>query len=198
MKNNIILLLIFVFGIGISSYLIYKGANFSEYPKNINNLNIPSPSPSADIYGLSSQTVLEFDETGKVMEVVDGDTIVAEINGQKVKIRYIGVDTPETVDPRRPVGCFGKEASDINKNLVSGKQIYLEKDVSNTDKYNRLLRYVYIKNGENYLLVNDYLVRYGYAYASEYPPDIKYSERFLQAQQEAVEQNRGLWSYCKE
>lgn len=122
-----------------------------------------------------------------VTKVVDGDTIELS-TGETV--RYIGIDTPETVDPKRPVGCYGKEASNKNKELVLGKAVTLEKDVSETDKYGRLLRYVYVDS----LFVNDYLVRQGFAKASSYPPDVKYQDQFRQAEQEARENNRGLWS----
>ncbi len=129
-----------------------------------------------------------------VSRVIDGDTI--EISTGE-KIRYIGIDTPETVDPRRPVGCFGKEASDENKKLVAGKTIFLAKDVSETDKFGRLLRFVYLKeeNG-NLLFINDYLVRQGFAKASTYPPDVKFAAEFVEAEREARENQRGLWSKC--
>lgn len=125
-----------------------------------------------------------------VTEVIDGDTIRIE-GGYKV--RYIGIDTPETVHPSKPVECFGIEASNKNKELVEGKRVRLEKDISETDKYGRLLRYVWIDD----LFVNDYLIRQGYAYAYTYPPDVKYAEQFAEAQREARENNRGLWSACK-
>lgn len=124
-----------------------------------------------------------------ISRVVDGDTVELS-NGQKV--RYIGIDTPETVDPNSPVGCFGKEASAKNKELVEGKEVRLEKDVSETDRYGRILRYVYIGD----LFVNDYLVRQGYANASSYPPDIKYQDQFRNAEEEARTNNRGLWGSC--
>ena len=124
-----------------------------------------------------------------VTRVIDGDTI--EIEGGK-RVRYIGIDTPETVDPRKPVQCFGKEASSRNKKLVEGKKVYLEKDISETDKYGRLLRYIWIDN----VLVNELLVREGYAYSSSYPPDIKYQENFDEAQRLAKKENKGLWSTC--
>jgi hypothetical protein len=92
------------------------------------------------------------------------------------------------------VECFGQEASNKNKELVEGKRVKLEKDVSETDKYGRLLRYVWVDD----VFVNDYLVRQGYAYAYTYPPDVKYAEQFVQAQQEARENNRGLWAICIE
>lgn len=125
-----------------------------------------------------------------VVKVIDGDTIEIE-GGQKV--RYIGVDTPETVHPAKPVQCFGSEASNKNKELVQGKRVRLEKDITETDKYARLLRYVWIDE----ILVNDYLVRQGYAYSSTYPPDVKYQEQFNQAQKEAMVENRGLWNQCE-
>lgn len=129
-----------------------------------------------------------------VTRVVDGDTIELS-SGQK--LRYIGIDTPETVDPRRPVGCFGKEASNENKKLVEGKEVILEKDVSDKDKFGRLLRYVYLPLPEgNLLFVNDYLVREGFAKVLTYPPDVKFNTQFLQAQTEARTQNRGLWAAC--
>jgi len=131
----------------------------------------------------------EQENTYSVTKVIDGDTIAIE-SGEV--IRYIGIDTPETVHPSKPVECFGKEASNKNKELVEGKRVRLEKDVSETDKYGRLLRYVWAGD----IFVNDYLVRQGYAYAYTYPPDVKYSEQFVKAQQEARENNRGLWKGC--
>ncbi len=124
-----------------------------------------------------------------ITKVIDGDTI--EIKGGK-RVRYIGIDTPETVDPRKPVQCFGKEASNKNRQLVEGKKVYLEKDISETDKYGRLLRYIWIDN----ILVNELLVREGYAYSSSYPPDIKYRKNFDEAQRLAEKENKGLWGIC--
>ena len=129
-----------------------------------------------------------------VTKVVDGDTI--EIEGGE-KVRYLGVDTPETKDPRKPVQCFGKEASNKNKELVEGKRVILEKDVTETDKYNRLLRHVFLDLGDGTrLFVNDYLIREGYAQVLTIPPDVKYSEQFLEAQKQAREQKLGLWNKC--
>lgn len=124
-----------------------------------------------------------------VKRVIDGDTI--ELASGK-RVRYIGIDTPETVDPRKPVQCFGREAKEENARLVDGKTVRLEKDVSETDIYGRLLRYVYVGD----VMVNEALARGGFAYASSFPPDVKYQEKFLLAQQEARENNRGLWAGC--
>lgn len=125
----------------------------------------------------------------KVVRVVDGDTI--EIEGGE-KVRYIGIDTPETVDPRKPVQCFGVEASKKNKEMVEGKMVRLEKDITDRDKYNRLLRYVWLDD----VFVNLELVKQGFAYSYSYPPDIKYQDQFVKAQQEAREAKKGLWNAC--
>lgn len=159
-------------------------------------LQPPGPKPSSESAKLDSG--LQFGTAYKVTKVVDGDTIEVDINGVLTRVRYIGVNTPETVDPRRPVQCFGKEASDENKSLVSGKSVYFERDVSDTDKYGRLLRYVYFKLDDgSFLFVNDYLVRQGYAQVSTYPPDVKYTERFVEAQKQAQQGKHGLWQKCK-
>jgi micrococcal nuclease len=163
--------------------------------------SVPAASPSADSLvsrngssvGTSSaskennQTVNSRDVL--VTRVVDGDTIEIE-GGQKV--RYIGIDTPEIADPRKPVQCFAKEASNKNKELVEGKRVRLEKDVSETDKYGRLLRYVYV--GDTF--VNEILVKEGYAFSSTYPPDVKYQSLFQAAEKEAQQAGRGLWGTC--
>lgn len=125
----------------------------------------------------------------RVIRVVDGDTI--EIEGG-AKVRYIGIDTPESVDPRRPVECFGKEASRKNKELVEGRRVRLEKDISDHDKFGRLLRYVYIDT----TFVNLELVRQGYATSATFPPDVAHQQEFVDAQAEAREANRGLWQIC--
>ncbi|PJC27911.1 nuclease [Candidatus Shapirobacteria bacterium CG_4_9_14_0_2_um_filter_39_11] len=143
----------------------------------------PTPTPS-----LSSPTEVPT-ETFKVTRVIDGDTI--EIEGGE-RVRYIGIDTPETVDPRKPVQCFGIEASKKNKELVEGKNVRLEKDITDKDKYGRLLRYVYIDN----IFINLELVKQGFAFSYTYPPDIKYQAEILAAEAEAREANRGLWAAC--
>lgn len=130
----------------------------------------------------------DFEKT-YVERVIDGDTIVLA-GGQR--LRYIGIDTPETVHPHKDVECFGLEASEYNKQLVEGKLVYLESDVQDTDRYGRLLRYVWI-NGE---MVNEILVREGYAFASSFPPNVKYQERFNLLQKEARESAVGLWKEC--
>jgi len=124
-----------------------------------------------------------------VTRVIDGDTIELE-NGKRV--RYIGVNTPEIADVRKNIHCFSKEASGKNIELVLNKRVRLEKDVSETDKYGRLLRYVYVDD----IFVNDFLVREGYAHASSYPPDIKYRDQFRLSEQDARKADVGLWHSC--
>jgi len=130
-------------------------------------------------------------KTYLVTRAVDGDTI--EIEGGQ-RIRYIGINAPESVYPAKEIECYGREAANKNKELVEGKRVKLKKDISETDKYGRLLRYVWVDD----IFVNDYLVRQGYAYAATIPPDVKYSSQFIQAQQEARENSRGLWAECQE
>ena len=146
----------------------------------------------SDSSGAATSTSGSGRQQATVGRVVDGDTIEVKLEGKTYKLRYIGVDTPETVDPNRPVGCFGPEASKRNKELVLGKTVELEKDVSETDAFGRLLRYVWL-DGE---MVNARLVRDGYAQVATYPPDVKYQQLLLQLQRDAREAGAGLWSSC--
>ncbi len=129
----------------------------------------------------------------KVIRVIDGDTI--EIKG-KQKVRYIGINTPEiyhdTTGKKTGEQCFANESYFENKKLVEGKEIFIQKDVSEVDKYKRLLCYVWVGG----TFVNDYLVRQGFAQVSTFPPDVKYQQQFLEAQEEAKVNNRGLWKEC--
>jgi len=125
----------------------------------------------------------------QVTHVVDGDTIEVLVGGVEYRVRYIGVDTPETKHPTRGVEPFGPEASRANSELVEGKAVLLEKDVSETDQYGRLLRYVYV--GE--LMVNEELLRRGLARIATFPPDVKYVDRFLEIQRAAQEAELGMW-----
>jgi len=127
------------------------------------------------------------EETHLVTRVIDGDTI--EIGGT-TKVRYIGMDTPESTNSKE---CFGNEASEKNKEMVLSKQVVLEKDVSETDKYGRLLRYVWVEG----VMVNEKLVADGYANAVSYPPDVKHQEKFKEAERFARENNLGLWNKCQ-
>jgi len=152
-------------------YLIYFSNKTSVV--KINSLVISTATPSQ---------LVTFT---KVIRVVDGDTIEVE-DGQKV--RYIGVNTPELQTSE----CFATQAAEINKNLVLGKVVKLKKDVSDTDKYSRLLRYVYI----NDMLVNNELLKNGAAKIETIPPDTKYKNEFTESEKYAKDNNLGLWSNC--
>ena len=127
-------------------------------------------------------------DTVLVTRVVDGDTV--EIAGGE-KVRYIGMTTPESVKPDWPVECFGKEASARNRELVEGKTVRLTKDVSERDRYGRLLRFVSLEDGT---LVNEELVREGYARVSTFPPDVAKESVFRAAERDARAAKRGLWA----
>jgi micrococcal nuclease len=128
-----------------------------------------------------------------VTKVTDGDTIHIEMDGRDEKVRLIGINTPETVDPRRPVQCFGKEASARMKELASGKIVRLEYDDSqNTrDAYGRLLAYVYLEDDQ---MLNRKMVAEGYAYEYTYLTPYKYQKEFRELQTLAKSSERGLWS----
>jgi len=130
-----------------------------------------------------------FENMEKVVveRVVDGDTVV--LSGGE-RLRMIGINTPESVKEAGQVEYFGKEASEYTKNKLEGKTVYLEKDVSNRDKYDRLLRYVYLKDGTFY---NELIVKEGYAFAVTYPPDVKYNEILRDAESYASDNNLGIW-----
>lgn len=135
--------------------------------------------------------------------VIDGDTIEVRVTGRSdgsgagdaeigsdYNVRLIGIDTPETVRPGTPIECFGREASAAAKALLEGKEVRLVKDVEEADRFDRLLRYVYLADE----MANARLVVNGYAYAYTYPPNVRHSELFVQLQREARENDRGLWS----
>lgn len=127
---------------------------------------------------------IEDGSSNLVKEVIDGDTIIL-LNGSRV--RLIGINTPEH-------GMyFFEEAREVLGTIVLGKEIVLEKDISDKDKYGRLLRYVYAEN----LFVNLEMVKRGFANAYTYPPDVKYNEEFLEAERYARENNLGLWLKSK-
>lgn len=135
----------------------------------------------------------------EVVRIVDGDTIEVLLeDGTEATIRLIGIDTPETKYPGRPIACFGPEASARTAKLIPvGRAVWLERDVSDVDRYDRLLRYVWVEknNGDVYQL-NAVLVRDGYAAAVEYQPDTKYAPAYEQLQTDAQIDGKGLWTGC--
>ena len=124
-----------------------------------------------------------------VTRVIDGDTAEVNISGTIYKVRYIGIDTPELDDTRAEYCALAQEATRFNRQLVEGKTVRLEKDVSETDKYGRLLRYVYVDD----IFVNAELVREGLAWAKTYEPDTKYQDTLEKAETEARQDKKGIW-----
>jgi len=143
--------------------------------------------PTPEIQKIASMSALLA-----VTKVVDGDTIHVLINGTNQTIRLIGIDTPEVVDPRKPVQCFGKEASSRAKLLLTGKMVRLEDDPTqgDKDKYGRLLRYVFLEDGTNF---NKKMITDGYAHEYTYNLPYKYMEEFRRYEREARENRKGLW-----
>jgi len=145
--------------------------------------------------GGSDQTAAaptEHSVRAKVVRVVDGDTIVASVDGEDEYVRYIGVDTPETVKPDTPVQCFGPNASDENHRLVDGRTVRLVFDQEARDVYGRLLAYVYA--GRRF--VNAELVRGGYARTLEIAPNTSRAPELQRLASRAARAGRGLWGAC--
>lgn len=142
-------------------------------------------------------------EEAKVLRVVDGDTIEIDRGKGKEKVRFVLVNTPETVHPKKGAEFFGKEASNFTKSQLTDKTVYLQKDTSDTDRYGRLLRYIWIErpssdNPSNEEIkskcFNAILLAGGYANVSTFPPDVKYVDLFRKIERQARDVNVGLWS----
>jgi len=131
-----------------------------------------------------------FGTQATVVRVIDGDTIEVDIDGTICKVRYIGIDAPELTDKRPEFCALAQEAARVNKQLVEGEIVWLEKDISETDLYGRLLRYVYIDD----TFVNAELVRQGLAWAKTYEPDTKYWDYLEELEAEARQAGRGIWA----
>src|SRR3954452_6357419 len=134
-------------------------------------------------------------ETGRVVRGVDGDTIHVRLGGVEEKIRYIGVDTPESVKPGTPVQCFAKRASAYNERLVGGERVRVVRDAEARDRYGRLLAYVY--RARDGLFVNAELVRGGFAQPLTIPPNVAHAAQFRRLAAAARRAGRGLWSACR-
>lgn len=150
----------------------------------------PTPSPNPMVTPVETPKK----ELYNVVKVIDGDTINIEINGKTETVRLIGIDAPETVDPRTPVQCYGREASDKAKEILTGKNVALEPDPTQgeRDTYGRLLRFVFLENGTNF---NKLMISEGYAHEYTYQNNpYKYQEEFKSAERIAREGKRGLWA----
>jgi micrococcal nuclease len=132
--------------------------------------------------------------SARVVRVVDGDTIRVRLDGRTERVRYIGVDTPESVKPGTPVECFAKRAAAANAALVAGRSVRLVGDVEQRDRYGRLLAYVYREPDGAF--VNAELVRDGYARTLTIAPNVAHARQFAQLARTARTSRRGLWAAC--
>lgn len=138
----------------------------------------------------------------KVKYAVDGDTIWVDIDGKDEKVRFVGVNTPEIAKDGKPAEFMADEAKDFTNSILKNKEIYLEKDISDRDKYDRLLRYIWLEEPSTNPSLSDIekntlngiLVKEGYAYANYYKPDIKYQEYLKELEKSAQENKKGIWS----
>ena len=131
-----------------------------------------------------------------IERVVDGDTVIAKIDGKSERVRLIGIDTPESVKPNTPVQCFGKEASDFTTRLLpAGTPVRLVRDVEARDDFGRLLAYVY--RASDGLFVNEELTRQGYARVLTITPNVAHSADFVASARDARNASLGLWSHCE-
>jgi micrococcal nuclease len=132
---------------------------------------------------------------GRVARIVDGDTVQVTLSGRRERVRYIGVDTPESVKPQSPVQCYAKRASAFNARLVAGERVRLVSDAERRDRYGRLLAYVYRERDG--LFVNAELVRRGYARTLTIPPNVAHAAQLRKLASAARRAGRGLWSACR-
>ena len=143
--------------------------------------------------GLSPTPLVLNQEIAKVTRVVDGDTIKVLINNKEESVRLIGIDAPETVDPRKPVQCFGIEATEKAKEILDNQTVMLESDSTqdNRDKYGRLLRYVFL----NAINFNKLMISQGFAHEYTYMGNpYRYQLEFKNAERDAGENKKGLWA----
>ena len=176
----------------ILKYLLYIiiAAAVYEFIPVIKNSNILLPEKISLEKTVDSSKFM----TGyKVVKVIDGDTIDVQQNNEIGRVRLLGINTPESVDPRRPVECFGKEASKYMKSIASDQEVYLETDSTQSkyDKYGRLLAYVYLLDGQ---MLNRKMIADGYAYEYTYDKSYKYQKDFKEFQNFAKNEARGLWA----
>ena len=179
-RNTKIILLLHLLGIATLAFIIAK------LPQLFCPTNIPQSAQPATVNPAVSPNPRT---SAKVIRVIDGDTFVIS-TGEHV--RLIGMDTPEMKTNRGTPDCFATEAKDKLTAMINGTNVELEMDISKTDRYGRLLRYVY-KDG---VMINEQLLKDGYASVFTYPPDVKYADQFLTAEKSARKSQLGLWSKC--
>ena len=154
--------------------------NSPVYPTKVKKIIKPTNKPITSAEGI-------------VTRIIDGDTIYVKINGKSEKVRLLAIDTPESVDPRKPVQCFSKEATKYLSSLIKGKTIKLipDKTQSDRDKYGRLLRFVTFMGKD----INAEMVRQGYAFSYKEYPSSRLNE-YNKLEKQAKNNDKGLWGNC--
>jgi micrococcal nuclease len=145
---------------------------------------VSQPAPGADL----QQASVEW--------ITDGDTIHVRIGGETESVRLIGIDTPEVSDSAADADCYSAEAERYLTDLINGATVWLEPDVNDRDRYGRLLRYVWIRQADGYVMVNQILVGNGLAVARQYAEDVRYADRLAETERDAIRSRRGIWSAC--
>lgn len=141
------------------------------------------------------ETSSRLGSTGQVVRVIDGDTVRVRIGDATRTVRYIGVDTPETVKPAEPLQCFGKQASAFNSRLVAGRRVRLRYGPERLDRYGRLLAYVYVA-GSGHHSVNARIVAEGYGRVLAIAPNTAHLRPYLRLERRARSRGLGLWASC--
>ena len=187
-------------GIGVAVFFVFviilivvvQSSDKKEEAQSGQNLPSISPVVSSKVTVKATQKPQASGEYS-VVKVVDGDTVDLSIDGKVERVRLIGMNTPETVDPRKPVECFGKEASNRAKELLTGKSVKTEADPTGDtrDKYDRLLLYIFLGDTTNFAKK---MIMDGYAYEYTYDVKYKYQAEFKQAQKYAEDNKLGLWA----
>lgn len=183
-----------VFGLFIAGVLFIT-VGFALGKSSVQKVpSLISTSPTPLTQSITQPTSkVQLNQLHKVIKVIDGDTIQVDINGKTETLRLIGIDAPETGDPRSLVSCFGNEATNKAKEILNGKSVQLEPDSTQgeRDKYGRLLRYVFLENGTSF---NKLMISQGFAHEYTYRIPYKYQLEFKQAERQAREKKLGLWA----
>lgn len=190
------LFLIFLFFIHSCTFSNVENRSFDS-PETEIETEIVEYTEAKNIQKANRREQSIFNRFLKVKHVIDGDTFWIDEGSKKgKKVRLIGIDAPESrKSQNKDVEFYGKEASNYLKNRLKGKKVKLVQDVSTTDRYRRILAYVYLEDGT---FINEELLREGYARVYTFPPDVKYAQRFLKLQKQAQQQKKGLWKFSEE
>lgn len=182
-----------ILSLSIFAQTAWSSHFFSTDPADNQNTPTQQQTPTEEPVPTIEETKQESQNLYNVTKVVDGDTLVVNIEGVTETLRLIGIDTPETQDPRKPVQCFGQEATNKANELLNGKKVRLEADETQNERdiYDRLLRYIYLEDGT---FINEIMIKEGYAFEYTYDVPYKYQQQFKDSQDYAQSNKQGLWA----